>query len=306
VIILLLGALVLAGMSVTFLARALAMPRARAAENLAQIDAYGYAAKHGVTAVRSTLRATLDDIAGLMGGTVANRLGGVREEELRNLLMGAGLYRITPRKFLGYRMLAAFSAPTLWASTAAFANFSGPLAVLATLMALLAGWSIPMTLVRRRAQRRFARIDYELPELIDLLVVTVEAGLGFNGSLQVASERLGGPLGDELRLALQEQRMGLSTNEALRNMLVRSDTPAMRSFVRSIVQGETLGVSIGEIMRNLAGEMRKRRRAAAEERAQKAPVKLLFPLILLIFPAMFVVLLGPALFRFLAAFGGGG
>jgi tight adherence protein C len=79
----------------------------------------------------------------------------------------------------------------------------------------------------------------------------------------------------------------------------------MRSFVRSIVQGESLGVSIGTIMRNLALEMRKRRRAAAEERAQKAPIKLLFPLIFLIFPAMFIVLLGPAVFQFMEAFGGG-
>jgi tight adherence protein C len=99
--------------------------------------------------------------------------------------------------------------------------------------------------------------------------------------------------------------MGLSTNEALRNALQRADTPAMRSFVRAIIQGETLGVSIGEIMRTLAVEMRKRRRASAEERAQKAPIKILFPLIFLIFPAMFVILLGPAAFQFIEAFGGG-
>ena len=98
--------------------------------------------------------------------------------------------------------------------------------------------------------------------------------------------------------------MGLSTNEALRNLLDRCDTPLMRSFVRSVLQGETLGVSIGQIMRDLAVDMRKRRRAAAEERAQKAPIKLLFPLVFLIFPAMFVVLLGPAVLYFLEAFGG--
>ena len=97
--------------------------------------------------------------------------------------------------------------------------------------------------------------------------------------------------------------MGLAITEALQNMLARAETPAMRSFVRSIVQGENLGVSIGEIMRNLATEMRKRRRAAAEERAQKAPIKILFPLIFLIFPSMFVILLGPAVFQFIQAFG---
>jgi tight adherence protein C len=161
-----------------------------------------------------------------------------------------------------------------------------------------------MTLVRRRARQRAQEIDYELPNLIDLLVVTVEAGLGFTGSLQLAAERFGGPLGDELRLTLQEQSMGLSTNEALRNLLERCDTPLMRSFVRSVLQGETLGVSIGQIMRDLAVDMRKRRRSAAEERAQKAPIKLLFPLVFLIFPAMFVVILGPAVFSLLDTFGG--
>jgi tight adherence protein C len=105
-------------------------------------------------------------------------------------------------------------------------------------------------------------------------------------------------------LTLQEQSMGLAINEALSNMLLRVDTPSMRSFVRSILQGEQLGVSIGQILRNLAKEMRGRRRQAAQERAQKAPIKLLFPLILLIFPAIFVILLGPAAFAFLDAFGG--
>jgi tight adherence protein C len=153
--------------------------------------------------------------------------------------------------------------------------------------------------------RRFEAVEMELPELIDLLVVTVESGLGFNGALHVASTRIQGPLGDELRLALQEQTMGLSTEEALRNMLDRCETPSMRAFVRSVLQGETLGVSIGQILRGLADEMRKRRKAMAEEKAQRAPIKILFPLIFLIFPAMFIVLLGPAIFSMGSAFGGG-
>ena len=130
-------------------------------------------------------------------------------------------------------------------------------------------------------RRRHEQIDYELPELIDLLVVTVEAGVGFVGSMRIASQHVRDPLGQELRLTLQEQSMGLSSTEALTNLLDRADTPGVRMFVRSIVQGETLGVSIGQIMRNLATEMRKRRKAAAEERAQKAPIKMLFPLVFL-------------------------
>ena len=136
-----------------------------------------------------------------------------------------------------------------------------------------------------------------MPELIDTLVTTVEAGLSFSASLQVAGRRFRGPLGEEVRLTLQEQSMGLALNKALGNMLMRCDTPAVRSFVRSILQGDQLGVSIGQTLRNLAHEMRARRRHMAEERAQKAPVKILFPLVLLIFPALMVVMLGPAAIR---------
>jgi tight adherence protein C len=98
--------------------------------------------------------------------------------------------------------------------------------------------------------------------------------------------------------------MGLQLLQALDNMLKRCDTPAMRSFVRAMVQGERLGVSVGQILRSLALEMRKRRRAKAEEQAQKAPLKILFPLVFLIFPAMFVVILGPAVISIFDAFKG--
>jgi tight adherence protein C len=302
-ILFLLGGLFLAGASAALLGRALVMSRVRATDTIGQIEAYGFSSSHEVESEGGGVRTTLDGIASLVGGIVGRRLTGIREAELRDELMAAGLYRTAPRKFLGYRLLCAVFVP-VGLAWVAFSSFPTLLAVASVPLGLLMGWTAPMTVLRNRARRRLTQIDYELPELIDLLVVTVEAGLGFSGSLQVAAERLTGPLGDELRLTLQQQSMGLSTNEALQNMLSRADTPAMRSFVRSIVQGETLGVSIGDIMRNLAIEMRKRRRAAAEERAQKAPIKLLFPLIFLIFPAMFVVLLGPAAFQVIDAFGG--
>jgi tight adherence protein C len=105
-----------------------------------------------------------------------------------------------------------------------------------------------------------------------------------------------------VRLTLQEQNMGLTLVEALTNFLGRIDTPGVRMFARSIAQGETMGVSTGQIMRNLAIELRKRRRAYAEERAQKAPVKVLFPMLLLIMPALFVVLLVPVMIRIMEVF----
>ena len=169
--------------------------------------------------------------------------------------------------------------------------------MLGIVISALFGWYLPSIVLERKTKERHHLIDRELPELIDLLVVTVEAGIGFNGALRLAAEQLEGPLAQELRLTLQEQSMGLATTEALDNLAYRVDTPGVKAFVRGISQGETLGVSISQILKNLADEMRKKRKATAEELAQKAPVKMLFPLIFLIFPAMFVVLLLPALLQ---------
>jgi tight adherence protein C len=218
--------------------------------------------------------------------------------------MAAGLYLTPPKRFLGYQVLSTVTFPAAWVWLAGTMQLSFVVFWLGVPLAVLVGWRAPLIVIDRRARGRLEEIDYSLPELIDILVVTVEAGLGFSGSIRTASERISGPLGDELRLALQQQNMGLTTEEALRNMMGRADTPAMRSFVRAVTQGETLGVSIGDILRSLAIEMRKRRKAAAEERAQKAPIKILFPLVFLIFPALFIILLGPAIFSFIDAFGG--
>jgi tight adherence protein C len=301
---LLLMGLTLVGASAVLMGRAALMPRLRGSQTLGRIRSYGFTARQGEEGSSSSAtRGALDTVAAGVG-TVAGRFGGFREASIRRELVAAGIYGLAPRKFIGYRTLAAIVAPACWLWLSSVGNYSPLVVIAGTLVAGLMGWTAPMTLVRRRARQRAQEIDYELPNLIDLLVVTVEAGLGFTGSLQLAAERFGGPLGDELRLTLQEQSMGLSTNEALRNLLERCDTPLMRSFVRSVLQGETLGVSIGQIMRDLAVDMRKRRRSAAEERAQKAPIKLLFPLVFLIFPAMFVVILGPAVFSLLDTFGG--
>jgi tight adherence protein C len=155
------------------------------------------------------------------------------------------------------------------------------------------GWIGPTFWLKRRAAARLEQIDHEMPDLVDLLVTAVEGGLGFGGSLELVVRSLEGPLGEELRLALQEQSLGLTTNGALQNMLERVDTLSVRSFVQAIVQGESLGVSVGKILRDLAKEMRSRRRQAAEERAHKAGTKIIFPVAVCIFPALFVVALGP-------------
>jgi tight adherence protein C len=305
VLLILLVGLFLAGAAVYLVGRAVAMPRVRAAEMIGQIDSYGFSGGRDEPPQKQTaVRGALDDVANLIGSAIARRASSGREAALRDRLMAAGLYLTPPKRFLGYQVLSTVTFPAAWVWLAGTMQMSNLVFWLGLPLALFIGWRAPIIMVDRRARGRLEEIDYDLPELIDILVVTVEAGLGFSGSVRTASERISGPLGDELRLALQEQNMGLTTEEALRHMMGRADTPAMRSFVRAVTQGETLGVSIGDILRSLAIEMRKRRKAAAEERAQKAPIKILFPLVFLIFPAIFIILLGPAIFDFIEAFGG--
>jgi tight adherence protein C len=304
VILVLIGSLVLMGAAVALLARAVGMSRARTSETLAQIDHYGFATSRVAAVATGAARGLIDGVASFLGTAVASRITGLKEAEIRRDLMAAGYYHLSPKRFLGYRMISAACVPLAVLWLVFTLGFPGALAVAALLASGFAGWATPMVIIRNRMDRRYEQVEQELPELVDLLVVTVESGLGFSSALQVASTRVTGPLGDELRLSMQEQTMGLSVEDALRNMLGRCETPSMRAFVRSVLQGETLGVSIGQIMRNLAEEMRKRRKSAAEERAQKAPIKILFPLIFLIFPAMFIVLLGPAIFSMADAFGG--
>jgi tight adherence protein C len=147
----------------------------------------------------------------------------------------------------------------------------------------------------RRAKSRRQQIHAALPDALDLLAVTVEAGLGLHGAIQRLVDTTTGPLADELALVLTEVRVGESSERALKRMADRLQAPEVSSLVRSLIQGEQLGLSLATTLRHLSEDTRNRRRAIAEELAAKAPVKMLIPTALFIFPALFVVILGPAL-----------
>jgi len=269
-----------------------------------QIQTYGYVAEAaGGSEMDSPARRPLDSIAGRLGDFAARRTSRFGEAQIREKLISAGMYGTTPRKVLGYQVLSgiAFSLLTLWLVPAM--GQSIVLAVIAAAVMAAAGWYAPVYYVELKRRSRMTQIDRQLPDMIDLLVVTIEAGLGILASMRVASETMSDPLGQELRLTLQEQRMGLSVNQAIESLGRRADATNMRIFVRALTQGERLGISIGATMRNLSVEMRKRRRAMAEERAQKMPIKMLFPLIFCIFPSLFVVILTPMIISIIEALG---
>jgi tight adherence protein C len=303
-ILILLTALILLAVAVTLALRVLGSRVGQEQQKVGRIAAYGYSPPRVGPAEPVSLRSRLDQLANALGGFFDRRFDNRRERELRRELYAAGWYKTTPRRFLGYRLLITIGLVSfwLWLGAAAGSNAAGVIVVSVILGAC--GWILPMFFLKRRASARLQRIDHEIPELVDLLVTAIEGGMGFGGALQLVATSLEGPLGEEIRIALQEQNIGLTTTEALRNMATRIDTLAMQSFIQAVNQGEALGVSIGKIMRDLASEMRNRRRAAAEERAHKAGTKIIFPVAICIFPAIFVVALGPPLIYIFHSFGG--
>ena len=157
-----------------------------------------------------------------------------------------------------------------------------------------AGFRIPDYVLSSRIRSRREAVRADLPDALDLLAVSVEAGLGFDGAVTKLTEHMSGPLVDEFARLLSEVRIGEQRQTALKNMAARVDAPELSSFVRAVVQADQLGISLGRILRVQAADSRMRRQAAAEEQAMKAPIKMLFPTVIFIFPAMFIVLLGPA------------
>jgi tight adherence protein C len=301
-IVILLLALMFVGLAVSLALRA---AQGSKTDVLSQVAAYGFAVG-AAPALEQRNALQTGEIANKIGLRLASRLQVEQARALRQLLNSAGYYRTTVTQYLGYRALAVAGLPGVVLFLGVLAGGVGIVTIVIAAVAGGIGWILPKTLVERKAAQRTTRIDYEVPELVDLLVTSIEAGVGFGSALQLSARRVRDPLGQELRLTLGEQAMGLTMNEALQNMLERTDRSAsMRAFVQAIVQGETMGVSIGKTLRDLAVDMRKRRRQAAEERAQKAPIKLLFPLTFLILPAMMIVILGPAVRAVSHGLGGG-
>jgi tight adherence protein C len=154
--------------------------------------------------------------------------------------------------------------------------------------------------VNSRFSRRRESIRAALPDALDLLAVTVEAGLGFDGALVKLTDFMEGPLAEEFALTLNEMRIGESRIDALKRMATRVDVRELSSFVRAVVQADQLGMSMGAMLRVQAADVRVRRQLAAEEQAMKMPIKMIFPMVLFLLPAMFIVILGPF---FLSGFG---
>jgi tight adherence protein C len=167
-------------------------------------------------------------------------------------------------------------------------------AVGASLLAVLLGYLAPLLWLRSKIRQRQSDIVKSLPDALDLLTITVEAGMGFDGAMQKVAEKWDNNLSKGFNKVIQEMRLGVVRKVALKNMEANMEVPDVTTFIAAIIQAEQLGVSIAKILRIQSEQMRIKRRQRAEAMAQKAPIKMLFPMVFLIFPSMFIILLGPA------------
>jgi tight adherence protein C len=216
-------------------------------------------------------------------------------ETVTNKLLAAGLNRkVSPTTYLASKAILGIVG---FVGGQVIAGLAGVLASKALLLGIafaFVGFMLPDVVLTLRTRSRKEMLRAELPDALDLLAVSVEAGLGFDGAISKLTEHMEGPLADEFALALGEMRIGESRQNALTKMMKRVGTPEFSSFVRAIIQADQLGISLGRILKVQASDTRNRRQLAAEERAMKAPIKMLFPTVIFIFPAMFIVILGPA------------
>ena len=213
-------------------------------------------------------------------------------ESVAARLMAAGMRKTSPSGFIAAKGILAIGGAFFGIILASVV--APKYAMLWALLFGLIGFIGPGMYLNSRVRRRQADVAAELPDALDLLSVSVEAGLGFDGAVQKLTEHMEGSLIEEFELALGEMRIGEGRQEALKKMSERSASPEMASFVRAIIQADQLGISLGRILRIQAGDTRLKRQMLAEEKAMKAPIKMLFPTVLFIFPAMFIVILGPA------------
>ena len=225
-------------------------------------------------------------------------------ERLRlNLQQAGNPGNLTPLMFSGIRTALAVLLLVIFGFVT-FRTMAFGQAMMYTAIGAGLGYLLPGIWLGQQIKKRKHNIVKALPDALDLLTISVEAGLAFDSALQRVTEKWNNELSKEFKRVLTDTRLGRSRREALKEMSARTGVEDVQTFIAAIIQAEQLGVSIGKILRIQSDQMRVRRRQRAEEAAQKAPIKMLFPMVFLIFPALFVVILGPAIPRLMKGLGG--
>lgn len=225
------------------------------------------------------------------------------QERLRiNLQLAGNPGNISPNMFIGLRMALAIVLFVV-IGLLVFGRLPFMQALMGALIDAMIGYILPGIWLDRKIKERKKNILKALPDALDLLCISVEAGLAFDLALQRVAQKWDNELSREFQRVLQDIRLGRTRREALRDLVTRTGVEDVQTFVSAVIQADQLGVSMSKILRIQSDQLRIRRRQRAEEAAQKAPVKMLIPMVFLIFPALFVVILGPAVPRIMQALG---
>jgi tight adherence protein C len=227
------------------------------------------------------------------------------ESARHSLELAGNPYNLTASQFWAVRAAAAIILGVLIAALMFVTNAAWTQRILYPIIAAALGFFLPVLWLSSQISRRKNSIIKSLPDALDLLTVCVEAGLGFDAAMQKVTEKWKDDLAMAFGRVLQEVRLGKLRREALRDMADRMDVPDVTSFVAAIIQADQLGVSIAKVLRIQSDQMRVRRRQRAEEKAHQAPIKMLFPMVFLIFPSLYLVLLGPAVLQVITQGTGG-
>ncbi len=219
-------------------------------------------------------------------------------EEVSQRIVLAGLSgRWSPEEHLAAQVVGGVVGTLVGYGGGVLLDWSSSRTVLLAVAAGVLGFFSPSIAVKQARDKRVESIERDLPDVLDLLAISVEAGVGLEGAIQSVSERFPGPLGEELSHALSEMELGSTRRDALEHLRRRTEVPDLDAFVMSLLQATALGMPLTRVLKTEADELRRRRRQRVREAAAKLPVKLVFPLIVFVMPAMFVVIIGPAIVR---------
>ena len=239
------------------------------------------------------------------GRAVARRTPANQQQALQDKINLAGRpYNLTVGSFLTVQFLALVVFTPIAYGLALLLNLTAPLIYVLPIGGAVLGYLIPGIWLDRKVKARQKEILLALPNALDLLTISVEAGLGFDAAMARVTEKYKNALASEFAQVLNEVRLGRPRLEALDDMAKRNKVEELNGFIQAVIQSEQLGVGIANVLRIQSEEMRRRRRQRAEEQGQKAPLKMLFPMVGCIFPTLFIVLLGPAVLSVYHSFSG--
>ena len=242
---------------------------------------------------------TLRPLASRMSNSVSRiASNSFQETTAKRLALAGNPGNLRVADWLGVKAVSAVVGALVFVLLFVVIGFMGlpvPLNFAMGIIGLLLGYTLPEFWLGSRVRKRQHAILLQIPDALDLLTISVRAGLGFDAALGKVVEKLHGPLTDEFRRALAEVRVGKARREALRDIVPRTEVGPLTNFIGAIIQAEQLGVSISKVLQVQSEQLRIERRQRAEEQAAKAPIKMLFPLVGCIFPSLFIVILGPAI-----------